>query len=125
MEINGKMIAHLEKQRGESANGPWVRGGFVIETTDIYPKTVAFSCMGEERIAMYESVKMNAFVNVTFVPESRQWTDKSGVVRWSTDLRFIRLAVAGGSVQTQGAPVAKTEPAAGGFDANTNNDLPF
>ena len=30
MEITGKLIQILPEVQGESARGPWVRGGFVI-----------------------------------------------------------------------------------------------
>ena len=43
MEIIGKLTVKLPEQRGESARGTWVRGGFVIETQEQYPSMVAFT----------------------------------------------------------------------------------
>ena len=38
MEITGKLIKLLPEVSGESQRGPWVRGGFVIETDGEYPR---------------------------------------------------------------------------------------
>ena len=40
MEIIGKLMQIMPKQSGESARGTWVRGGFVIETQEQFPKMV-------------------------------------------------------------------------------------
>ena len=70
MEITGKLIRILPETRGESQRGPWVRGGFVIETDGEYPRQVAFTTFGEDRLA----------------PESREFNE-----RWYTDLRCSRV----------------------------------
>ncbi len=86
MEISGKLIKILPEVRGESARGPWVRGGFVIETDGDYPRTVAFTTFGEDRLAMVNSIALNSLVVVSFNPESREYQD-----RWYTDLRCTRI----------------------------------
>lgn len=86
MEIIGKLIQILPEVQGESARGPWVRGGFVIETGDDYPRKVAFTAFGEERVAMAKNVPMGSMVQVTFTPESREFNE-----RWYTDLRCSRI----------------------------------
>ncbi|MBP3741142.1 MAG: DUF3127 domain-containing protein [Bacteroidales bacterium] len=86
MEITGKLIQILPEVQGESARGPWVRGGFVIETGDDYPRKVAFTAFGEERVAMAKNVPMGSMVQVTFTPESREFNE-----RWYTDLRCSRI----------------------------------
>jgi hypothetical protein len=86
MEITGKLIQLLPNVEGESARGHWVRGGFVIETGDDYPRKVAFTAFGEERIAMVQNVPMGSMVQVTFTPESREFNE-----RWYTDLRASRI----------------------------------
>ena len=86
MEISGKLIKILPEVRGESARGPWVRGGFVIETDGDYPRTVAFTTFGEERLAMVNSVPLNSPVIVSFNPESREYQD-----RWYPALRCTRI----------------------------------
>lgn len=86
MEITGKLIQLLPNVEGESARGHWVRGGFVIETGDDYPRKVAFTLFGEERIAMVQNIAMGTMVQVTFNPESREFNEK-----WYTDLRASRV----------------------------------
>jgi len=86
MEITGKLIQLLPNVEGESARGHWVRGGFVIETGDDYPRKVAFTLFGEERIAMVQNIAMGTMVQVTFNPESREFNEK-----WYTDLRCSNI----------------------------------
>lgn len=86
MEITGKLIKILPETRGESQRGPWVRGGFVIETDGDYPRLVAFTTFGEDRLAMVASIPLNSPVVVTFTPESREYQE-----RWYTDLRCSRI----------------------------------
>ena len=86
MEISGKLIKILQEVRGESQRGPWVRGGFVIETDGEYPRQVAFTTFGEDRLAMVASIPLGSPVIVTFTPESREYQE-----RWYTDLRCSRI----------------------------------
>ena len=86
MEITGKLIQLLPDVQGESARGPWIKGGFVIETGDDYPRKVAFTAFGEERVAMAKNIPMGTLVQVTFNPESREFNE-----RWYTDLRASRI----------------------------------
>lgn len=86
MEISGKLIKILPEVRGESARGPWVKGSFVIETDGEYPRTVAFTVFGEDRLAMVNSIPLNSPVVVSFNPESREYQE-----RWYTDLRCSRI----------------------------------
>ena len=86
MEISGKLIKILQEVRGESQRGPWVRGGFVIETDGEYPRQVAFTTFGEDRLAMVKSLALNSPVVVNFNPESREYEG-----RWYTDLRCSRV----------------------------------
>ena len=131
MDITGKLIKILQEVRGESQRGPWVRGGFVIETEDTYPRQVAFTLFGEDRLAMLNSLVMNAPVVVTFSPESREFNE-----RWYTDLRCIRVVPINGAAPApqaatavpapQAAPAA--QPAAAPFasqPADSDDDLPF
>lgn len=86
MEITGRLIKILQEVRGESQRGPWVRGGFVIETDGDYPRQVAFTTFGEDRLAMVKSIPLNQPVVVNFNPESREYEG-----RWYTDLRCSRI----------------------------------
>lgn len=143
MEITGKLLQLLPEVQGESARGPWVRGGFVIETGDDYPRKVAFTCFGEERVAMAKNIGMGQLVQVTFTPESREFNE-----RWYTDLRCTRIqpfvpgqmpAASGGYNWTPApgqpaAPAAPAQPAAAPaqsfaaapqMPSNGEDDLPF
>lgn len=115
MEITGKLIQLLPEVSGESARGPWVKGGFVIETEGDYPRKVAFVAFGEERVAMAKSIPMGSLVQVTFNPESREFNE-----RWYTDLRASRIQpfvpgqmpAAATGYAWQGAAPAAAQPAA-------------
>ncbi len=130
MDVTGKLIKILPETRGESQRGPWVRGGFVIETEDTYPRQIAFTLFGEDRLAMLNSLVMNAPVIVTFSPESREYQE-----RWYTDLRCIRVVPLAGTAPSAGAaPVAPQAPAAAPAQpaapfasqpADSDDDLPF
>lgn len=128
MDITGRLIKILPEQRGETARGPWVRGGFVIETEDTYPRQVAFTMFGEDRVATLASLTMNATVVVTFSPESREYNE-----RWYTDLRCIRVVPVAGAQPAAPVSAAPAAPAAPAPDATpfasqpsgSDDDLPF
>ncbi|MBQ6955572.1 MAG: DUF3127 domain-containing protein [Bacteroidales bacterium] len=135
MDISGRLIKILPEVRGESQRGPWVRGGFVIETDDTYPRQIAFTLFGEDRLAMLNGLVMNAPVMVTFSPESREYQD-----RWYTDLRCVRVmpfsGAAANPASTAAAPVAAAPAAAhaaapaaapsfASQPASGDDDLPF
>ncbi len=86
MEINGRLIKILPDVEGEGQRGHWIKGGFVIETGDEYPRKAAFITFGEDRVAMVKNIPMGSMVQVTFQPESREYMD-----RWYTDLRCSRV----------------------------------
>ena len=102
MEITGRLIQILPDVEGDSARGHWIRGGFVIETDGEYPRKVAFTAFGEERVAMAKNIPMGTPVQVTFTPESREFQE-----RWYTDLRASRI---------QPFVPGQMPPAAGGYN---------
>jgi hypothetical protein len=133
MDITGRLIKILPEMRGESQRGPWVRGGFVIETEDTYPRQVAFTLFGEDRLAMVNALVMNAPVVVTFSPESREFNE-----RWYTDLRCIRVVPFNGAAAPAAAPAAQqaaapaaqpaapaAQPSFASQPADSDDDLPF
>ena len=145
MEITGKLIQLLPDVSGESARGPWVKGGFVIETEGDYPRKVAFVTFGEERVAMAKNIPMGTLVQVIFNPESREFNE-----RWYTDLRASRIQPfvpgqmppAAGGYNWSGAPAPAAQPAAPQaapaaqptnfaaapapqMESNPDDDLPF
>ena len=137
MEISGKLIKILQEVRGESQRGPWVRGGFVIETDGEYPRQVAFTTFGEDRLAMVKSLALNSPVVVNFNPESREYEG-----RWYTDLRCTRIqnyvpgqmppaatgytwAAAPAAPAQPAAPVAPAVPASAPAAAPAPQGAPF
>lgn len=131
MEITGRLIRVLEENRGEGARGPWVRGGFVIETEGDYPRQVAFDCFGEDRVAMVKNTPMNSPVVVRFNPESREFNGK-----WYTNLRCssIQTYVPGqmppastgyGYAAAPAAPAPAPAPAATPAPQGESNAAPF
>lgn len=115
MDITGRLIQILPDVEGESQRGHWMRGGFVIETDGDYPRKVAFTAFGEERVAMAKNIPLGSPVQVTFTPESREFNEK-----WYTDLRASRIQPfvpgqmppAAGGYAWSGNPAAPTAPAA-------------
>ena len=84
--INGKFIQNLPTTSGESQRGTWVRGGFVIEYGEEYPRKVAFTTFGEDKVAQHANIPSGTPVQVKFAPESREFNE-----RWYTDLRAISV----------------------------------
>ena len=93
--ITGKFLEHLPVTEGDSQHGHWKRGGFVIQCGDEFPRNVAFSCFGEERLANIQDIQPYTIVQVNYVPESRKFNE-----RWFTDLRCIGVNIVS-NVQTQ------------------------
>lgn len=81
MQTNGKLIKVLPIETGEGQNGPWTRGGVVIETLDDYPKPIAFQLFGEDRVKSSCQIPLGTIVQVTFAPQSREYNGK-----WYTQL---------------------------------------
>ncbi len=147
MQVNGKFVQNLPKSEGESQRGHWVRGGFVIEVGDEYPRKIAFSLFGDDRVKMAEAISVGSPVQVTFSPESREYNGK-----WYTDLRATSITplapmpatapapapsqAAVGGVQyassipqqapaTAPAPAPAGSPSSAAMPDDTKNDLPF
>lgn len=85
--ITGRFIKTLPIVEGENNRGHWVRGGFVIEYGDEYPRHAAFTLFGEDKVQMADSIIPNTFVQVSYQPESREYED-----RWYTELRCFSIA---------------------------------
>ena len=140
MKIEGKFIKALQKVEGETERGPWVRGGFVIESFGEYPRKVAFTLFGEDKVKMTDGLKEGQPVDVYFQPESREWGDK-----WFTDLKATNVRpmsaaapatapapqaqypYAAQAVQTPTTPYLAPEPVQQTMQmpAEADEDLPF
>lgn len=87
MTISGKVIEILKTESGESKNGSWQKGGFVIETESQYPKKIAISTWGN--VVNYSSkLKKGEKVTVHIDIESREYND-----RWYTDVKAWKIEV--------------------------------
>ncbi len=88
MEVIGKLNKFLPEQRGETQRGPWVRGGFVIETEEQYPRKIAFSVWGEDKWTAIKLLPLGNTIKVTFSIESREYNE-----RWYTDCRCTQVDI--------------------------------
>lgn len=86
MEIIGKLTLILPEQRGESARGAWLRGGFVIETEEQFSRKIAFSIWGEDKYAALKAITIGTTIKVIFNIESREYNE-----RWYTDCRCTQI----------------------------------
>ena len=86
-QINGKIIQHLPTQEGDSQRGHWTRGGFVVEYGEEYPRKVAFTLFGEEKVNNVRDIPVGTMVTVKYNPESREFNEK-----WYTDLQVFSVS---------------------------------
>ena len=108
MKIEGKLHQTLPVVSGETDRGMWVRGGFVIETFGDYPKKMAFTTFGEERVKMASGIALGQPIEVNFSIESREFNDK-----WYTELRATSVKPMAGAVVAQpAAPAPQPAPQA-------------
>lgn len=76
LEITGKLVNTIRTQEGDSARGHWIKGGFVIEVGEQYPKNIAFTLFGQEKLNMLANLQMGMFVTVKFDIESREYNGR-------------------------------------------------
>lgn len=109
--IRGKVIKVLPPEGGVSKAGkPWKRQMFVIETDGQYPKTVAFSVMGEEKIAK-AGLQIGHTIEIDVDAESREYNGK-----WYTSLNAWRIKNINAFTQSQNM---YQQQAPQGYVANT------
>lgn len=83
MTERGKIIFVGAVERGVAAKtgSAWASQEFVIETNERYPRKIAFTIFGEEKISN-AAIREGEIIDVIFFPESHQWNS-----RWFTELR--------------------------------------
>ena len=131
MELTGTIIAVMEAVGGVSARSgnAWKKQEYVLEVPGMYPKRVAFSIFGEDRIKQFALQQGEQQVTVQFEIDAHEYNG-----RWFNEVRCYNVLKAGGAVQQPAAaqPAQQTAPAAQG-DApfpppqppQGNDDLPF
>lgn len=88
MEVKGKVLKVLQEEKGQSKAGKdWFKSGFVIETFDQYPKTIALTVMSEKLMPVVKGLKIGEEVTVHINIESREYQDKyfTNVTAWKID----------------------------------------
>lgn len=84
--IRGKITHVLSPQSGVSKAGKqWMKQEFVLETEGQYPKKVAFTIFGEEKIRKAQ-LQQGHTVEIEVDAESREYNGK-----WYTDLNAWRV----------------------------------
>ena len=114
MELNGKIIELLPEKTGQSANGPWRKQEYILETDGQYPKKICFMAWSD-KIDEF-AIKQGENLAVSIDIESREYNG-----RWYTEVRAWRLDKSGDmgvSQSTGGAPAAAPQ-------ATEEDDLPF
>lgn len=140
MEIQGKIIAVLEKRSGTSARtgNTWAVQEYVVETHDQYPRKCMFNVFGEDKINSF-AIQIGDEVTVSFDIDAREYNN-----RWYNDVRAWNVtkgaAVQAAAPAPQAAPAqtsfaapqpavqaAPAQPAADPFtsDGASGDDLPF
>lgn len=134
MELIGKIIEECPIQEGTSRSGnPWKKRMYIVETQESYPKKVALTVFGSDRVAATEAaVKLGDTVRVSFDLESREYNG-----RWYTDAMAWRIEPAAAQPaapapkqaysqpQTYGEGAPVPPPPAAPAAANSEDDLPF
>jgi hypothetical protein len=112
MEINGKIIELLSEKSGESANGPWRKKEYVLETESQYPKKICFMAWGD-KIDEF-AIKDGESLVVTVDLESREYNG-----RWYTDVKAWKVARAGAGA-ADNVPFSSSN----GYNSNTQPESP-
>lgn len=101
MEVSGKIIEITPIQEGTSRVGnPWRKRMYVIETQDNYPKKIAFTVFGSDRVNQYDNMyRAGDLVRVSFDLESREYNG-----RWYTDASAWRIDRGGEQPQQPSQP---------------------
>ena len=116
LELNGVIKKIMPIVEGVSQAGKeWKKSGFVVTTEGDYPKDVAFSVFGEEKVDnLMKFNKVGQRVDVSFNVESREYNEK-----YYTDLQAWKIF---GSDNKTESPATDGQ---GYQKASEVSDLPF
>lgn len=96
-QLTGKVTFVLDEVSGETTNGSWVRGGFVVESQGDTPRTVAFTAFGDRKVQLVRSLRLGQIVVINYYPESREYAG-----RFYTDLMVQTIMLAQSATVQQG-----------------------
>lgn len=116
LKVSGTITTILDVQTGksQSTGEEWARTGFVIETEGEYPKMIAFTILGADKVDKFlQYNKEGDKVEVSFDPSSREYNGK-----YYTDLRAWKVW---GLERSDDNPAPEPELQPEGED----DDLPF
>lgn len=85
-QVTGKLIGILQEISGEKDGHEWVKGGFVVVTSDDNPKTVALQLFGQTKLNWLTPLQIGQTIVADYYPESREYGGK-----WYTDLQCTRI----------------------------------
>lgn len=134
MEIQVRVKNVLDTQRfvSKKDGSEIVKNTFICETQGQYPKSIAFTVMGEDKYKQM-AIVVGGTYNVSFDVESREWQGK-----WFTEASAWRAqrmdgqqpqanAQAQGSTSPQQAPASHVQETTSGAQGNgeQKDDLPF
>jgi len=97
MELNGKIIELLPEKTGQSANGPWRKQEYILETDGQYPKKVCFMAWGD-KIDQFD-IKQGENLVVSVDLESREYNG-----RWYTDVKAWKVSRSGADAHNMETP---------------------
>ena len=125
MDLTGTIIAVMPAQSGTSqrTGNQWMRQEYVLEVPAQYPKRMAFSIFGEDRIKQFALQQGEQQVTIQFDIDAHEYNG-----RWFNEIRAYNVlraqqpAVAP-PAQPQPAPAAAPFPPA--QPAQGADDLPF
>lgn len=104
MELEGKIVAILELQKGSTAKGEWKKQNFVIETLSDFPKKICVTVWGD-KVAALASMSIGERVSLSIDLESREFNGK-----WYTDVKAFRIEKTSQVISGKGGASADMPP---------------
>jgi single-stranded DNA-binding protein len=123
MEIKGKV-----HEVGATANvtDTFKKRDLVIEYAENpqYPEFVKFEAV-QDKVNLFDSVKVGDQVEVSFNLRGRPWTDKTGKTTYFNTLSVWRITVLNGTQQAQSSQPEYASPVDISTAPGQEDDLPF
>jgi len=104
--VEGIVRLYPPMETGTGQNGPWYKQLMVIETYGQYPKKVAISFFGAEKINALQGFPVGSPVKVSVNLESREHNQK-----WYSDIQGWKVENGAATAQPGAAPAAPAAPA--------------